>query len=289
MKRRIVCDRTEPECNKCLKKGLVCPGLGIRYRFNDGIAARGKLKGKKYEVNRSPRIGNAKPLDSITWVENEDIKGSETSSKDTSFPVSEPDEPPAQAILDEEPIEGITRTHLLSDPGEITYFPAPSEGLHVISAKTRYLFNHFSNHVSPVMILIDGSSNGYRHHILPVAYSDPTIRGAVCVASAFHLSVRDPSLRISAEGGRAAIIQALRKKGDGEMLGLETWATIVLLFVGELITASDDILRMYSMLKSFVSARGGVREESALGVFLDQQTRLQVNTSRNRVSIMRLI
>jgi hypothetical protein len=47
MKRRIICDRTEPHCMKCQKKGVSCPGMGVRYRFNDGIAARGKLKGLK--------------------------------------------------------------------------------------------------------------------------------------------------------------------------------------------------------------------------------------------------
>jgi hypothetical protein len=47
MKRRIICDRTEPHCKKCHKKGLECTGFGIRYRFNNGIASRGQFKGKK--------------------------------------------------------------------------------------------------------------------------------------------------------------------------------------------------------------------------------------------------
>lgn len=38
-KRRIKCDQTEPQCNKCLKKGLICTGYGIRYRFADGKTA----------------------------------------------------------------------------------------------------------------------------------------------------------------------------------------------------------------------------------------------------------
>ncbi|KPM37126.1 hypothetical protein AK830_g9453 [Neonectria ditissima] len=33
VKRRIVCDRTGTRCRKCAKKGLRCPGYGIRYRF----------------------------------------------------------------------------------------------------------------------------------------------------------------------------------------------------------------------------------------------------------------
>lgn len=42
-KRRIVCDAIEPSCNKCLKKGLECSGLG-RFRFSAGIARRGRWK-----------------------------------------------------------------------------------------------------------------------------------------------------------------------------------------------------------------------------------------------------
>lgn len=49
--RRIKCDLTRPQCNKCLRKGLECPGYGIRYRFNTGIASRGKLKGRTIPVD----------------------------------------------------------------------------------------------------------------------------------------------------------------------------------------------------------------------------------------------
>lgn len=44
-KRRIFCDQTEPQCLKCAAKGLECSGNGVRYRFNDGIASRGKFRG----------------------------------------------------------------------------------------------------------------------------------------------------------------------------------------------------------------------------------------------------
>ena len=42
-RRRIVCDRTEPSCRKCAKKGIECSGLG-RIRFAEGVARRGRLK-----------------------------------------------------------------------------------------------------------------------------------------------------------------------------------------------------------------------------------------------------
>lgn len=42
-RRRIVCDRTEPSCRKCAKKGIECSGLA-RIRFAKGVARRGRLK-----------------------------------------------------------------------------------------------------------------------------------------------------------------------------------------------------------------------------------------------------
>ncbi|KAE8152384.1 hypothetical protein BDV25DRAFT_170516 [Aspergillus avenaceus] len=49
--RRINCDRGTPACQKCLKKGIQCWGLGVRYRFTNGVASRGKLAGKTVPVN----------------------------------------------------------------------------------------------------------------------------------------------------------------------------------------------------------------------------------------------
>lgn len=49
-RRRIDCDRQEPTCHKCSLAALNCSGLGVRYRFNDGLASRGKLVGKLLPV-----------------------------------------------------------------------------------------------------------------------------------------------------------------------------------------------------------------------------------------------
>lgn len=49
-RRRIDCDREEPSCQKCRSKKIQCSGLGIRYRFNHGVASRGKLTGKMLPV-----------------------------------------------------------------------------------------------------------------------------------------------------------------------------------------------------------------------------------------------
>jgi hypothetical protein len=124
------------------------------------------------------------------------------------------------------------------------------------------------------MILVDGLSNGYRYHILPLAMEDATVQRAVCVASAFHLSVQRPELRLPAEAGRAVVIKKLKDKATTEeVFSIRTLATIILLFVGELITGSHDIITSYRMLMSFVSAKGIDLDNSPLSLFLDQQSR----------------
>ncbi|KAF3762766.1 hypothetical protein M406DRAFT_333137 [Cryphonectria parasitica EP155] len=119
--------------------------------------------------------------------------------------------------------------------------------------KIRLLFDHFCTYVSPVMLLYDDETNGYRHQILPLALSNPVIERAVCVAAAFHLSLRKPELRLPAESGRAAIINKLTEKTLD--LSETTWATILLLIVADLVTGHEHVLTLYKMLRSFLDAR----------------------------------
>ncbi|KAE8351220.1 hypothetical protein BDV28DRAFT_23658 [Aspergillus coremiiformis] len=41
--RRIHCDRTQPCCGKCASRGIPCSGLGVRYRFRDGVTSGSKV------------------------------------------------------------------------------------------------------------------------------------------------------------------------------------------------------------------------------------------------------
>lgn len=49
-KRRVRCDMGEPRCEKCINRGLPCSGNGIRYRFTNSVASRGKLTGSSMPV-----------------------------------------------------------------------------------------------------------------------------------------------------------------------------------------------------------------------------------------------
>ncbi len=66
-RRRIDCDRGTPKCQKCLQRGIACSGLGIRYRFNDGLASRGRLVGQTLPTTSKPRY---EPTPIPTWTPN---------------------------------------------------------------------------------------------------------------------------------------------------------------------------------------------------------------------------
>ncbi|KAF2016362.1 hypothetical protein BU24DRAFT_409470 [Aaosphaeria arxii CBS 175.79] len=49
-RRHVKCDRILPSCAKCAKKGVQCLGYQKPLRWADGVAVRGKLKGKRQPV-----------------------------------------------------------------------------------------------------------------------------------------------------------------------------------------------------------------------------------------------
>lgn len=51
--RRINCDRGEPECAKCVSKGLACSGIGSRYRFRNGLPVKRKGDPLRNRLSRS--------------------------------------------------------------------------------------------------------------------------------------------------------------------------------------------------------------------------------------------
>lgn len=66
-KRRIICDLTPNKCKKCEKKGLECPGYGVRYRFTNGQTVSrsetGPSEGSGAATTQSTRRRN-----SLKWV-----------------------------------------------------------------------------------------------------------------------------------------------------------------------------------------------------------------------------
>jgi hypothetical protein len=66
-RRRIKCDKSTPECAKCLKKGIQCTGVGRQIRFVEGAISKGKRKGhsisdlKNLATSLNQHMNNATP------------------------------------------------------------------------------------------------------------------------------------------------------------------------------------------------------------------------------------
>lgn len=111
------------------------------------------------------------------------------------------------------------------------------------------------------MVLFDDETNGYRHHILPIAYNELLVQKAVCIASAFHLSSQRPQLRAPAEIVRASLIRKLSEASAvSPDLSETTWATLVLLIVADLVIGHEDVSTLYKLLTVFLEARGPLKE-----------------------------
>ena len=128
------------------------------------------------------------------------------------------------------------------------------------------------------MLMFDDEANGYRHHVLPLAHSDSIVQRTVCVVSALHLSQKQPRLRRPAEEARAAIISELSgatRVGSKARSGLSesTWATLLLLLVGDLVAGHEDVVALLKLLLAFMEAHSPeTRPLSALGSFLYYQS-----------------
>ena len=106
------------------------------------------------------------------------------------------------------------------------------------------------------MVVIDHPSNGYRNILLPLATQDPLVQRAVSVVAALHLGRKQTDLLQAAERGRSAVIERLLKDAShgqqDRIFNMSTWATLVLLLVGETVTGDHEFIHIFAMLQSFL-------------------------------------
>lgn len=100
------------------------------------------------------------------------------------------------------------------------------------------------------MVILDKVSNGYRDFILPMALHDEVLCRAVGVVAAQHLSQGRPALEMTAEKGRAAVISRFRRDASlaDQVFNEFTWATLIVLLVGETVTGNADYGLLVQML-----------------------------------------
>lgn len=127
------------------------------------------------------------------------------------------------------------------------------------------------------MVVVDHHSNGYRNILLPLASQDSLVQRAVSVVAALHLGAKQSNLLRAAEEGRFAIIQRLRRDAScglsNNVFRISTWATIILLLVGETVTGGHEFVQLYSMLQSILGcSKRLINSCPDTGNFLEQQS-----------------
>ncbi|KAF9878178.1 hypothetical protein CkaCkLH20_04216 [Colletotrichum karsti] len=152
-----------------------------------------------------------------------------------------------------------------------------------------------SEHIASEMVAIDGSHNGWRHIILPMAHSDELVMNAVLAVSAFH---RDEMKKDGAESQYAVqqyhldaepiyspqalydlVIDGLRQRSNLPECSNEanqaTPVAVLVLLVAAMVTRIEDFSTILGMLHSATDALGGEHqlESSELGSFLVRQLR----------------
>lgn len=132
------------------------------------------------------------------------------------------------------------------------------------------------------MVILDDVYNGYRDVLLPLACEDQLLQRAIKVVATQHLALHDPHFQIAADKSRAALISQLRRdsvqSSPDRIFNVSTWATLIVLLVGETITGSSECGHM---LQTLISLAFNVSQTKISGVtqFLLQQTHMLVWTA----------
>ncbi|KAF5568494.1 trehalase [Fusarium phyllophilum] len=244
-RRRIDCDRREPTCGKCSAKGIKCSGLGLRYRFNDGIAARGKFVGKSLPI-----------IDGIEASSTETALASVSSCKRQNDPFRAS----GYETVEQYPVEIDTTAeeeHEIQDLVVSNHVPISIDwGLDHVDPKSRFCLGYFSNNIAQLIAVINMGFNGYRDLVLPRAETDPLVRKAVLLVVEQHLSLQNGtaiSLDPAAYGSlvRELIMRSHQCAPQDDDSAL---TALLLLHIREMISGSDNFRLIYGSLRVVVNA-----------------------------------
>ncbi|KAL4756755.1 Zn(II)2Cys6 transcription factor [Aspergillus foveolatus] len=317
-KRRIVCDRGEPICRKCQKKGIECSGLG-RFRFYSGSSIRGLSQGDPVPVTLpdqlqkpqrdctgkqvpfnirwksdqpSKRTGRKRSICAIGTTAERNLEYSQKghivaderhSGECDSIPSLASDISLAASTFDAlwgVPDIGpdyVKKVSCNDEAAQASISSTIAPWIPLLNSQTRMFLSHFADEVAPNMVVLDKISNGYREILLPLACHDELLQQSVCAVAAQHLALRQASFRRIAESSRAAIISRLRRDAFQEpterLFSAFTWATLIVLLVGETITASPEYTHLLQMLFCMAGNTSDMAM-SPINQFLTQQTHM---------------
>lgn len=127
------------------------------------------------------------------------------------------------------------------------------------------------------MVILDDVANGYRDVLLPLACEDQLLQRAICVVATQHLALHNSHYQKAADQSRAAVISQLRRdslqSSPDRIFNVSTWATLIVLLVGETITGSSECGHM---LQTLISLARNISQAAPSRVthFLLQQTHM---------------
>ncbi|KAJ3461958.1 hypothetical protein MRS44_010511 [Fusarium solani] len=258
-RRRIDCDRNEPECYKCRAKGVKCSGLGIRYRFNEGVASRGKLAYKLVPDTLSYK----KDPNSTTKKDQEPCSSGDKVIE--TAPPPKPNSPDADNLAEDEDIA--TTDSKLWDL---------DWGLDHIDGRTRFFLQYFSDHIAQITAVINLGFNGYRDLVLPYAELDSMIRKAIVVVAEQHLALKTDSCAPYSPTYGSLLRDLVERSNQCPPVQDELAQTaLLLLHIREMISGSDNFKLIYGslriLIKNMVLEQNLESENLVLGRFVKIQ------------------
>ncbi|EED21164.1 aminotransferase, putative [Talaromyces stipitatus ATCC 10500] len=256
-RRRIDCDRQQPTCQKCETKGLACSGLDIRYRFNGGLASRGKLVGKSIPTILSYG-GEASPVAESSSIE---VKSRHSRQEGERHDLQETYTPRKGDKLRTQSRSPRMTRHLLSitvrnndQQREGNDSPAVQIGIALshVDGKTQYLMQYFAEHIAPAATVINRGFNGFRDLLLPYAETDPFVRGAIAAVSRQHIILRFGGDVVSdiREYNSLIIELVARSKMSAPNQDISSLIVLLLLHYRETISGGNGFKYLYGSLKA---------------------------------------
>ncbi|KAJ4258730.1 hypothetical protein NW762_007816 [Fusarium torreyae] len=260
-----------PNSDKVKKRPKV---RGLRYRFNDGIAARGKFVGKSLpiETTASKPKAEAKSVSTpvkskrkrndvfrasgYEKVEQRTVESDETTEQETEEDTEQ----------DTTPTELVVSNH---SPILIDW------SLDHIDSKSRFCLQYFSNNIAQLIAVINMGFNGYRDLVLPKAETDPLVRKAVLLVVEQHLSLQKGTAITLDPAAYGALVRELisRSHQCAPQDDDSALTALLLLHIREMISGSDNFKLIYGSLRVVVNALAASRDDksSDLRRFLQMQ------------------
>ncbi|OHE91662.1 hypothetical protein CORC01_13052 [Colletotrichum orchidophilum] len=180
-RRRIRCDNQRPQCVKCQKKGLVCPGYERRLRWVDGVAARGHLRGRTIPTRPSPQDKAAFPKSHSETLVSRSSKLHE--QKDCLLRVALPNPP-------------VALTTQACNDFDSTVF-----------------MDYYRRNLAGLMVWLDSEENHYRTQVVPLAVNRPAIGFAIMAFAAQHGAMAFPDESV-AENARDRCLHLIQRRAQ---------------------------------------------------------------------------